>query len=568
MNKLANFLAIAALLAAGCSSNQKPAATADTLFVNARFFTGDSTLLHASAIGVKAGKIIYVGDEAGAKNFRAKDTKLVDLGGAFAMPGFIDGHGHFSALGKSLINLNLSATKSWQEITAMVAEKVKSTPKGDWIEGRGWHQEKWAESPGPTVNGYPSNDLLNKISPDNPVILNHASGHGLMANEAAMRLAGVTRETPDPVGGRIVRDATGRAIGVFEENATAIIERPFEEFLKKKPVEARRADWEKAVQLAENQCLANGITSFHDAGAGFEELGWYEDLAAKNRLAVRLWAMISAPDSANTARLSAYPKIGLGNGHLTIRAVKCYLDGALGSFGAWLLDDYADKPGSRGQNTTPTAEIARMADECDRRGLQCCVHAIGDRANREILDIFEKHTRGRDLRWRVEHAQHVDPEDIRRFGTLGVTASMQTLHCTSDAPFVVKRLGERRAKTGAYAWRSLLDAGAHLANGTDTPVESVAPLPNLYAACTRRRTEPPIMDFFPEQRMTRAEALASLTRWNARAAFEEGEKGTLSVGKWADIVVLSRDLETCSDEEILTTEVLRTIVGGRVVFKK
>ncbi len=568
MNKLAIFFGTIAALFCACLSEKKSAETADLLLTNGQFFTGDSALLHASAMAVRDGKIIFIGDENGAKKFISKNTKIEDLGGAFAMPGFIEGHGHFSSLGESLINLNLSATKSWQEITAMVAEKSKSVPKNDWIEGRGWHQEKWTVSPGATTNGYPSNELLNQISPENPVVLFHASGHGLIANERAMQLAGVTRETQDPVGGRIVRDASGRAIGVFEENAMDIIGQPFNEFLKKKSPEQRRENWQKAIQLAENQCLKNGITSFQDAGAGFEELGWYEDLARKNQLNVRLWAMISAPNKENTPRLAEYPKIDLGDGFLTIRAVKCYFDGALGSFGAWLLDDYADKPGSTGQNTTPTAEIARVAAACADLGLQCCVHAIGDRANREVLDVFSKHTPGKGLRWRIEHAQHVDSEDIKRFGPLGVIASMQAAHCTSDAPFVVKRLGEHRAKTGAYAWRSLLDAGAHLANGTDTPVEPVNPLPCIYAACTRHRTDPPPMDFFPEQKMTRAEALASYTRWNAWAAFEEDKKGTLSVGKWADVVVLSRNLETCSDAEILETEVLKTIIGGKIKFQK
>lgn len=568
MNKLAILFATIAASFLGCVSEKKTEKSAELVLLNGQFFTGDSSNLHASALAIFDGKIIFVGDEKGVQKFISPKTVVENLDGAFAMPGFIEGHGHFSSLGESLMNLNLSATKSWQEIALMVAEKAKTTPKNDWIQGRGWHQEKWTTSPGATTNGYPSNDLLNKISPENPVVLFHASGHGLIANDRAMQLAGITRETPDPVGGRIVRDASGHAIGVFEENAMDIIGRPFNEFLKKKPVALRRAEWEKAIQLAENQCLMNGVTSFQDAGAGFEELGWYEDLAAKKQLNVRLWSMISAPDEANTSRLGEYPKIGLGGGFLTIRAVKCYFDGALGSFGAWLLEDYSDKPGSTGQNTTPTSEIARMAEACAERGLQCCVHAIGDRANREVLNIFEKHTPGKDLRWRVEHAQHIDNQDIKRFRPLGVIASMQALHCTSDAPFVEKRLGLLRSKTGAYAWRSLLDAGAHLANGTDTPVENVAPLPCIYAACTRHRTDAPVMDFFPEQKMTRAEALASYTRWNTWAAFQEGEKGTLSVGKMADVVVLSRNLETCSDDEILKTEVLKTIVGGKTKFKK
>jgi predicted amidohydrolase YtcJ len=566
MNKLVLFFAITAFFFA-CQNTPK-SVIADQIFTNGNFFTGDSTQLHATTVAVREERIIYVGDAAGAAIFDSKSTQKIDLGGQFTMPGFIEGHGHFSALGRSLVNLNLTKTTNWAQIVAAVAEKTKNLPADEWLEGRGWHQEKWTESAGATTNGYPVNDLLNAISDKNPVVLYHASGHGLIANARAMSLAGISRETPDPVGGRIVRDASGRAIGMFEENAMDLIDRPFSEWKAKQTPEARRAAWDNAIQLAENQCLTNGITSFQDAGSGFEELDWYEDLAKKKELSLRLWVMISAPTEAETGRLANFPKIGLGGNFLTIRAVKGYFDGALGSFGAWLLEDYADKHHHKGQNTTKTEEIARLAAACDQHKLQFCVHAIGDRANQELLNIYEKYTPNRGLRWRVEHAQHLDIQDITRFKPLGVIASMQALHCTSDAPFVVKRLGFERAKTGAYAWRSLLDSGAHLANGTDAPVEEVNPLPCIFAACTRRRADAPPMAFFTEQKMTRVEALASYTRWNAWAAFEEAEKGTISVGKLADFVVLSRNLESCSDDEILTTSVLKTIVGGKVLFEK
>lgn len=566
MKKIALFLLAFACLFA-CKKSNTGSPEADLILLNGQFFTGDSTRLHCSALAAKNGRIIFLGEDEAARKFQGKTTQLIDLQGHFAMPGLIEGHGHFSSLGRSLLNLNLISTKSWQEIVALVAEKTKSTAPGDWLEGRGWHQEKWSESPGATTNGYPSNELLNKISPDQAVVLFHASGHGLMANARAMELAGITRETPDPVGGRIVRDAAGRAIGVFEENAMDLVTRPLDEWKSKMSDDAQLAAWKKAVQLAENECLMHGITSFQDAGSGFDELDNYQKLAEAGELDLRLWAMISAPDEAETGRLAAYPKIGLGNGFLTVRAVKGYFDGALGSFGAWLLKEYEDKHGHTGQNTVSPAEIARLAALCDRAKLQFCVHAIGDRANRELLDIFQKHTPGRGLRWRVEHAQHLDTQDIKRFQPLGVIASMQALHCTSDAPFVEKRLGNFRSKYGAYAWRSLLDSGAHLANGTDAPVEDVNPMPCLFAACTRRRADTG-QEFFTEQAMTRAEALASYTRWNAWAAFEEAEKGTLAVGKLADVAVFSNNLETCTDAEILKTETLFTIVGGVVKFKK
>ena len=282
--------------------------------------------------------------------------------------------------------------------------------------------------------------------------------------------------------------------------------------------------------------------------------------------------MAAQPRQSELARLADFPQIGIGNGYFTCRAVKCYLDGALGSYGAWLLAPYADKPDSYGQNTTPLDSVAAIAAACQKYGLQCCVHAIGDRANREVLHIFERTLHPSPStpdthRWRIEHAQHIDKQDISRFAKIGVIASMQAIHCTSDAPFVVKRLGVERARTGAYAWRSLLDAGAHLANGTDAPVEDVNPLPCIYAAITRRRSDTGL-EFFTEQKMTREEALRSYSLWNAYAAFEENEKGSLLPGKYADFVVLSQNLLRCSPEDILKAEVLKTIVGGKVKFDR
>jgi hypothetical protein len=484
------------------------------------------------------------------------------------MPGFIEGHGHFTALGESLQNLNLLYTTSWESIVNMVVPKVQQAAPGAWIEGRGWHQEKWTTSPGTTVSGYPYHDALSAVSPNNPVVLFHASGHGLMANAKAMQVAGISRETPDPVGGRILRDAKGNPIGVFEENAMDLITQPYNNWLNQASESERQSNLERTVALASKTCLEHGITSFQDAGSSFWQLQQFRRLAEAGQLPIRLWAMIGQPKSHEFAQFAQYPQIGVGNKHFTCRSVKAYFDGALGSYGAWLLADYTDKPGFTGQNTTPLDSIRQLANQCLEHRLQLCVHAIGDRANREVLNIFEQSGSGKPLeRWRIEHAQHVDTQDIPRFTRLGVIASMQAIHCTSDAPFVVKRLGETRAKTGAYAWRSLLDAGAHLANGTDAPVEEVNPLPCLYAAVTRKRADTGF-EFFPEQSMTREEALLSYTRWNAYAAFEENEKGMLAPGMLADIVVLSKNLLTCAPEEILSARVLKTMVGGKIVFEK
>ncbi len=538
----------------------------DLLLLNGNFFTADSLRPRATAVAIQGDRILAVGSDEEMKKLAGDKTEMVDLQGAFAMPGFIEGHGHFAGLGQSLLNLNLLTTKSWQEITGLVAEKAKTAPPGEWIEGRGWHQEKWTISPGPTVNGYPHHEALSAAAPDNPVVLYHASGHGLIANATAMQLAGISRETGDPVGGRIVRDAKGNPVGVFEENAMGLIEKPVSDWKNKRSEAEKVAAFEKMVQLASQECLARGITSFQDAGSDFWEIAQFRRIAEAGQLPLRLWAMIGQPKPSDFPKLAGFPQTGLGNGHFSVRAVKAYLDGALGSYGAWLLAPYTDKPDSYGQNVTPVDSIAALAAACKQYGLQCCVHAIGDRANREVLNIFQTAAGGdASLRWRIEHSQHLDPQDIPRFGQLGVIASMQAIHCTSDAPFVVKRLGEERARNGAYPWRSLLDSGARLANGTDTPVEDVNPLPCLYATVTRKRADSGF-EFFPEQKMTREEALLSYTLWNAYAAFEEKEKGSITAGKYADIVVLSKDLLRCTPEEMLQAQVLKTLVGGKVVY--
>lgn len=568
------FLCTIFILTLNTRCTQQPAAPkADLILLHGQFFTADPQHPSATAIAIAGDTILAIGDEASIQQYSTAKTQTIDLQGAFAMPGFIEGHGHFLGLGETEQNLNLINTKSWAEIVGLVAPKVQSVAAGEWIEGRGWHQEKWTSSPGPTVSGYPYHDALSAVSPNNPVVLYHASGHSLMANANAMQLAGISRETPDPLGGRIVRDAKGNPVGVFEENAMSLIDQPYAAWKNQRSEEKKTADLEKTVALASQACLEHGITSFQDAGSSFWELKQFRRLAEAGRLPIRLWAMIAQPRSDQFPQLADFPQIGVGNQHFTARAIKAYFDGALGSYGAWLLAPYDDKPGFVGQNTTPIDSIVRVSEQCVKYGLQLCVHAIGDRANREVLNVFENAfstaspTPALGRRWRIEHAQHIDVQDIPRFAKLGVIASMQAIHCTSDAPFVVKRLGVERARTGAYAWRSLLDAGAHLANGTDTPVEAVDPLPCLYAAVTRKRADTGF-EFFPEQKMTREEALLSYTRWNAYAAFEEKEKGMLAPGMLADLVILSKNLLTCPPEEILEAKVLKTMVGGKIVFAK
>jgi len=537
----------------------------DLIIFNAEVHTLDDQNTIVEAIAIKDGIIEQLGTTVDIQKLEAKES--IDAQNAFVMPGFIEGHGHFSSLGYSLINLNFIKTQSWDEIVKMVEEKVKDAEPGEWIEGRGWHQEKWIESPGETTYGYPSHDKLSEISPDNPVILGHASGHGLFANAKAMEIAGLSVETPNPAGGRIVRDSDGEAIGVFEERAMSVIRKAHQEYLDGLSQDELKAKWYEGIKLAEKECLKKGVTSFEDAGSSFEECGRYENLAEDGNLDVRLWVMVRTSIEDLKNNIAKHRMINVGNKFYTCRAIKTSIDGALGSYGAWLLQGYSDKQDFIGQNTTSIEDVKEISKIAADNDMQYCVHAIGDRANREVLDIFSTFVDpNKDMRWRIEHAQHLHPDDIPRFGELGIIPAMQGIHCTSDSPFVVKRLGEKRAKEGAYAWRSLMDTGAIIANGTDVPVEDVDPIPSFYASITRKRADNKLI-FYPMQKMTRLEALKSYTINNAYAAFEEDYKGSLEKGKVGDVVILSENLMTCTDDEILDTKVMYTIVNGEIKYK-
>lgn len=544
---------------------------ADMVITNGNIYTVDSELPRATAIAVRDGRILAVGTDEEISAYFGEETESLDAQGQFIMPGFIEGHGHFSGLGYALMNLNFLNARSWDEIVQMVAEKAANTPKGEWITGRGWHQEKWDTAPELDLHGYPSHHSLSVLTKDHPVVLRHASGHSLFANEAAMKLAGVTAETPDPRGGHILRDQQGEPIGVFEERAMALITEAYAAYRDGLSPQALQGEWTEGIRAAQDECLAKGITSFQDAGSSFEEIVDYEALAETGDLDLRLWVMARRPYNELVAGLGDnFPIVDAGDHFFTCRAIKSEVDGALGAFGAWLLEPYDDKPDFVGQNTTLVETVDSIAGLALAKGMQLCVHAIGDRANQEVLNVFEERFKGtedKDLRWRIEHSQHLAVSDIPRFAELGVIASMQAIHCTSDAPFVVKRLGEERARTGAYPWRSLLDAGAVVTNGTDAPVEDVDPIASYYATVTRKRPDNP-EPFFPEQAMTREEAIYSYTMANAFAAFEEQDKGSITVGKLADFVILSNDLITCAEEDILNTDVLYTLVGGKVKYQK
>ncbi len=571
MKKLLNLLLFVAVLGLwSCQNEPEQKITADLILTNGNVYTVNDTR-RANAIAIKGDKILDVGSITAIDAFKSDSTEVIDLEGRFVMPGFIEGHGHYSGLGASLLNLNFLKTNSWEEIVAMVEERVKNAEPGEWIIGRGWHQEKWEKTPDRNVLGYPYHNELSAVSPNNPVFLNHASGHAAFANAKAMELAGITAETPDPFGGEIIRDSRGEPIGVFEETAENLINSAYKEYRATLSAEAREREWYKGIEMAEQECLENGITSFQDAGSSFREIEKYKEMAESGELDTRLWVMITGRQDNLAEKAADYPQIGIGNNYLAVRAIKGYMDGALGARGAWLLEPYNDKPDSYGKNTTPIEDLISWGKIAYDNGLQYCVHGIGDRGNREILNIFENQFQEDPskigLRWRIEHAQHLDTSDIPRFKELGVIASIQGIHCTSDAPFVVARLGRKRARYGAYPWRSLLDNGVIIANGTDAPVEDVSPIESFYASVTRRRPDNGMV-FFPEQKMTREEAILSYTLGNAYAAFEENIKGSLEKGKLADIVVLSNDLLTCKDEDILQTDILMTIIGGEIKHSK
>ncbi len=564
MRENARGLAFVAALLTGCSAPED----ADLVLINGKIVTVEEALPEAEALAVTGDRVVAVGTDAEIETFIGDATEVIDLGGRLAVPGFIEGHGHLLKLGRKLSNVQLEDAETWDEIVAMVAEAARTTPEGEWIFGRGWHQEKWSEPPSPSVRGLPVNDTLNAVSPNHPVHLRHASGHMGISNARALERAGITNDSTPPHGGELIRDEDGTLTGAVVEIAEDIVLGAFYEDIEAAGSEAARARYEREIQLATRECLSNGVTSFHDAGATFGIIDLYRALADEGRLGVRLYVMVDSEKVSLDERLGDYRVIGYGGDRLTVRAIKEYIDGALGAHGAWLLEPYEDLPESSGHNTRRLETIARSARAAIEHGYQLCVHATGDRGNREILDLYERqyaNRPGEDLRWRVEHAQHLAPEDILRFANLGVIASMQGVHCTSDGPWVPDRIGEARAREGAYVWRSLIDSGAVVANGTDAPVEDIDPIENFYASVTRMTGEG--LAFFPEQRMTRQEALRSLTLDAAYAAFEEGIKGSLAPGKLADIVVLSRDIMTVPDDEIPDARVDLTILGGEVVYR-
>jgi predicted amidohydrolase YtcJ len=545
---------------------------ADLVLRGGRIVTLDPALPEAQALAARDGAIVAVGSNADIDRFVGSSTQVIELSGQVAIPGFIEGHGHFNNIGEGKMNLELMGTRSWNEIVQMVAQAVEKAKPGQWIIGRGWHQEKWTSTPEPNVEGFPTHASLDKISPNNPVLLTHASGHASFANQKALELSGITAQTPNPDGGEILRDRNGNPTGLLRETASRLIKRGAGE--PTPTAEETESRGRRALELADQEVISKGITSFQDAGSTFDLVNRVKRMIDEGKMRVRLWIMVREYDPE---ALAANRVIGYGNNRLTVRAIKITADGALGSRGAWLLEPYSDLPESVPVSTSrvglPSISmdlVRKRAQVALEQGYQMCIHAIGDRANREVLNIYDETFRrnnrnGRALRWRIEHAQHINALDIPRFGEMGVIASMQGVHCTSDAPWVVPRLGARRAEEGAYVWQKLMKSGAVVTNGTDAPVEDVDPIASYYSTVTRKTADGKV--FYGDQRLSRMEALRSYTIANAYAAFEEDIKGTLARGKLADVTVLTKDITTIPDDEIKTAKVAYTIIGGRVVYK-
>lgn len=568
-SRTTSFILFLVLTLFTCSEKKMPA---DLIIRGGTIYTVEDSNPVVEAVAVIGDKIVYAGDLKSISKFEGENTKVIDLQGRTMTPGFIEGHGHFFGVGYFELDLDLMKAKNYDEIVEMVRVAAEKAQPGQWILGRGWHQDKWDTLPSNMVQGFQTHEKLSAVSPNNPVVLEHASGHAVQVNAKAMELAGVNQLSKESLksiseeGGEIIRDKNGNPTGIFNELATSLI-------YKVMPSADDERD-HQAVELATQVCLRNGITSFHDAGATRRNIEFFRQAKKDGTLGVRLYVMLGGDDNALVNEwLMKGPEIDSAN-MLTIRSIKLYCDGALGSRGAWLLEPYTDRPDFYGMATISMDSVLSTSRKALKAGFQVCSHAIGDRANKEILDRYElafneNPDKSKDHRFRIEHAQHLHPSDIPRFGKMGVIPAMQAIHLSSDRPWAIDRLGEKRIKAGAYMWQSLLKSGAKIVNGTDVPVEPINPIASFFSSITRQTLQgQPSGGYEPEEKMTRTQALRSYTLDAAYGAFEENIKGSIATGKLADFTIFSKDIMKVSDDQILSTEVSMTIVGGKVLYDK
>ena len=565
-----SLLCLGFFLLTACSGPEKETAT--LLIHGGPIYTVDSSQTTVEAVATNGNKILFAGNLDEAETYKNDQTEIIDLEGKTMTPGLIEGHGHFMGLGYNEMNLDLINTTSYQEIVDAVAQAVKSAKPGEWINGRGWHQSKWEELPEDAVNGFQTHFKLSEVSPDNPVYLRHASGHAGFANAKAMEIAGVQVLDKEGInkfevkGGEVMLDGLGRPTGIFNERAMGLITQHIPESTPENEI--------KAFELAVAACHRHGITGFHDAGIGRETIALYNTMKTADKLKIRMYAMLTGWDKELVNEwYEKGPSVDPDN-LFTIRSIKLNCDGALGSRGAWLLEEYTDRPGHFGHETLPMAYVKETALNGLQNGFQVCAHAIGDRANQEILDRYEAAfitlpNLSDDHRFRIEHAQHLHPDDIPRFAGLGVIPAMQAVHMSSDRSWAIDRLGEKRIKEGAYMWQALLKSGIPIVNGTDVPVEPLNPIASFYASVSRKTLKGlPEGGYEPEQKMTREQALKSYTLDAAYGAFEEKIKGSITQGKLADFTIYNQDLMKVPEDEILSTEIAMTIFDGKVVYTK
>ena len=531
---------------------------ADLIIHNAKIYTVNTKQPRAAAIAIRGQRIAAVGSNADILAMKGSATRVIDAGGATIVPGLHDSHGHFTNFGASLQRLNLRGTTSAEQIAGMVKAAAAKARPGEWILGRSWDQNDWSDK------AFPIAAVIDRAAPNNPVYLTRVDGHAGWANSKAMELAGLNKDTKDPPGGEIIRGRDGTPTGVLIDRAQGLVSGKIPD-----PTPDQLVD---QMLLADRECRRLGLTMVHDAGTGGQNVDLYKRLIDEDKLQTRLYVMLRGSLDSLRPHFAKGPVKDYKDHRLAVRAIKIGADGALGSYGAALLEPYSDRPGTKGLLTTPQEEVYQQTLEASKAGFQTCIHAIGDRGNRVAMDVFERVQKevpgARDLRMRNEHAQILDAAEIPRFAKLNVIASMQATHATSDMPWAPTRLGAARVEEGAYVWQKLIKAGALIANGSDFPVEEANPMLGLFASLTRQQPDgKPAGGWQPDQRLSRDETLASFTINAAFAAHAEQDLGSLEPGKLADLVMLSKDVMTVPPREILTTRVLRTIVGGRVVYE-